>query len=531
MPATKEHINEVLDSIARRNRGPGGAIAVLKDGELLAQRVWGFADLSQRIPLSPRTQLPICSITKQFICALILDLERTPLPGPSIRSQLAAQLSEILPELSDKITIDHLCHMQSGLRDYWAMTTLLGAKPDDEFLIQRDGPGMAARAKSVQFKPGSEFSYCNLNFYILGRALERVTGKSLDELLQERILRPAGMETAFLCPNTAEHPAPCVGYEGDERGGFMPAVNRMEWAGDAGLVASLADMIAYEKYLDRCYADSESWYREAIEGPVFGDGTPAPYKFGLSHGHIGGVKTVGHGGALRGYRLERRHVPTERLSVVVLLNSDADSSEPGVEIIREVLDIPKPALSDVKPADDWFGAFMDQDTQLAIVVSKGAREGEVAISYAGEAENITLSEPNHGKNDAMVATIDGDSLDIHRVEDNRRLRAHRIVPDESILKKTPFHGVYHCAEIESTFHCIGEAGTFYGAFDGYLGQGHATPMKYLGGDVWVLTCPRGLDAPAPGDWTVNFHRDENNTVNGLTIGCWLARGIEYIKKI
>ncbi|CAG8374017.1 unnamed protein product [Penicillium salamii] len=526
MPDTKEHTQSILDSIARRCKSPGGAIAVLKDGQLLAQRVWGFADLSQRIPLTPHTQFPICSITKQFICALILDLERT---IPSIRSQLSDVLPDILPGVS--VTIDQLCHMQSGLRDYWALTTLLGAKPDDEFLIERDSPGLRARTKSVHFAPGTEFSYCNLNFHVLGLALERVTGRPLGELLQERILSPAGMETAFLCPNTAEHPAPCVGYEGDEQRGFVPAVNRMEWAGDAGLVASLNDMIAYEKYLDACYVDEGSWYRGAIAKPVFGDGTAAPYAFGLSHVDIGGVKTVGHGGALRGYRLERRHAPSERLSVVVLLNGQGDSSGPGAEIFREVLDIPKPVLSAIKPVEEWFGAFLDRDTQLAIVVTKGARDGEVAISYAGGPEKVALSAPTQAKNNSMVAAINGDTLGVHRIRDNRRLSARRIVPDEAILKNTPFQGVYHCEEIDSTFHCIGEAGTFYGAFDGYLGQGHATPLKYLGGDVWALTCPRGLDAPAPGDWTVVFHRDENNAVKGFTIGCWLARGLEYIKKI
>ncbi|OQE12964.1 hypothetical protein PENFLA_c058G09364 [Penicillium flavigenum] len=537
MEITKEKVQGVLNKTALRCRGPGGAIAVVKDGEVIGQRVWGFADLDQRIPMTAQTQMPICSITKQFVCALLIDLERNPTPTLAakgdVRKQLSDHLTEILsPELTSdgELTIDRLCDMQSGMRDYWAMTTLWGSKPDDEFLIERDCGPLLARTKSFQFQPGTEYSYCNVNFHILARVIERATGESLDKLIEERILRPAGMSTAFLCPNTAHHPPPCVGYEGDEQHGFTAAINRMEWSGDAGLVASLTDMIAYEKYLDRCYSDPQSWYHAAIAAPKFKDGTPATYRYGLSHTDIDGVDTIGHGGALRGYRLHRRHAPRERLSVVIMLNSDSGTFAPNIDIFRDLLGLPNPVSASVQAAESWVGAFLDQDTQLSIVVTKGARDGEVAISYDGSAEPIKLSAPNHGKSDSMVATIDGDLLSIHRVRDNRILSARRIVPKESILKGTSFQGIYHCAEIESTFHCLGQDGMLYGAFDGYLGQGNATPMKYLGDDVWALTCPRGLDAPAPGDWTIAFSRDDRDAIQGFTIGCWLARKVDYMKK-
>ncbi|KAJ5753578.1 uncharacterized protein N7511_007731 [Penicillium nucicola] len=535
MEITKEHVQDVLDDVARRFRGPGGAVAVVKDGEVIGQRVWGFADLETLTTLTAEHRFPICSITKQFVCALLLDLERDPPPAMAaqgdVRQQLSAHVRDMLsPELQDSgVTIEQLCAMQSGLRDYWAMTTLLGAKPDDEFLIDRDCPPMLALTRSFQFEPGTETSYCNLNFHIVAQAIERATGESLDKLLQGRILRPAGMETAFLCPNTAKHPPPCVGYEGDESHGYIPAVNRLEWAGDAGLVASLTDMIAYEKYLDQCSSDPGSWYNEAIESPKFKDGTPARYKYGLSHVHTNGVHTIGHGGALRGYRLHRRHAPAQRLSVIVLFNNDADASQPTSDIFRALLKLPKPEDIFIEPAAEWFGAFLDEDTQLSIVVTKAEKQGEVSISYAGSPESLRLDSPASGKTWSMTATIEGNLLSIHRIGDNRKLAARRITPRESVLRETSLEGVYRCDEIDSTFLCVGGAGVFYGAFAGYLGRGSPTPMRYLGDDVWVLTCPRGLDAPAPGDWTVVFRRDEQDLVTGFTIGCWLARGVKYDK--
>jgi D-aminopeptidase len=68
------------------------------------------------------------------------------------------------------------------------------------------------------------------------------------------------------------------------------------------------------------------------------------------------------------------------------------------------------------------------------------------------------------------------------------------------------------------------------AFEGFLGKSGMQSLYAFGPDVWLLPCPRGLDAPGPGDWTLVFDRDADGKVAGLTIGCWLARGVRYVKR-
>ncbi|OQE32362.1 hypothetical protein PENSTE_c001G01864 [Penicillium steckii] len=534
-----QSMEQVLGKAARRFGGPGGAIAVVKDGNLVGERLWGYADLDKRIPLTSSTQMPICSITKQFLCAVMLDLEQNPTQhmadkGVDIRNQFTEKLHQLLrPELTQgtNLSIQNLCDMQSGIRDYWAMTALWGANPEDQFLIERDGSAAIERTRSFHFEPGTEFSYCNVNFYILGRVIEQVTGEPLGKLLKERVLVPAGMKTALLCPDTAQHPGPCVGYEGSEKTGYRAATNKIEWAGDAGLVASLSDMVAYEAYLDRIYPDPRNWYHTAIEPQTFSDGNRAKYHYGLSHVNVEGLDTIGHGGALRGYRLHRRHVPSERLSVVVLFNHEADASAAVDDVIRGLLDKPKPAAKDIAANPSWIGTFLDCDSEMAISVSKGAQPGEICISYAyhPDTEVVRLTSPNEAQSKSMSASVDGDTLSVYCISDNRKLEARRIVQRDNIFEDTSFQGDYYCSEVESTFHCNGESGVLYGSFDGYLGHGPASPMKYLGDDVWALTCQRGLDAPAPGDWTLSFHRDGNGSVVDVKIGCWLAQGLVFSK--
>ncbi len=533
-----QSISKILEDVPSLYRGPGGAVAVLKDGELVGQQVWGFADLDQRIPMTAETILPICSISKQMLCGLLTDLERNPTPAMKARGeeparQLSDQLGEVLnPKMMIQdtgLTIRHLVNMQSGIRDYWALTVLWGAKPEGHFSVTDHGPLMMDRIKSFHFQPGTEYSYSNTNFFVLARVIEIVAQQPLAGLLAERIFTPTGMATARLCAHTAEHPPPCIGYEGDETQGFYPATNCIEWAGDAGIVASLVDMSAYEHFLDGSRNDPQGWYRTNSEQQQFKDGASADYGYGLAREVVGGVTTIRHGGGLRGYRLSRLYAPEPRISIVVLLNQE--HGEPEVisnYILKRALAVPEAKHEVVHPGQEWAGTYLDPDTQLAITVTTGVA-GELLVKYHRKAEKIRVVEPFRAQSDDMVATLEGNLLHIHVPKDNRLIHAQRVATTKLAANSSDIHGQYYCAEIVSVFHCSGSGGMLYGSFDGFLGQGPVHLIRSLGDDVWALACPRAMDSAPPGDWTVVVHRDNNDIVTGVTIGCCLARKLEFLK--
>ncbi|KAI8649922.1 hypothetical protein NCS56_01443300 [Fusarium sp. Ph1] len=534
MTVSESTVRAALAAAVSRFRGPGGAIAVLQDGALIQKQTWGYADLDLRIPMTAQTAMPVCSITKQMLCALLWDLERNPTSAMAAQGDIMEQFSSKLRQVVDKdlvqetgLTIEHLCNNQSGLRDYWAMCMLWGAGPESHFSITKHGPLMRSRLKSLQFQPGTEYSYSNTNFHLLAWIIEAVAGETIDSLLAQRVFGLAGMATAHFCQDTAQHPLPCVGYEGDEQRGFFRAVNRVEWSGDAGVVASLDDMVAYEAYLDRSLTNPQSWYAGALAPSQYRDTTPARYRRGLIHIEVSGVSTIGHSGALRGFRLHRLQAPRERLSIVVMLNHEVDAAAVAEDVLERILDLPKPSGAAVNPSPAWLGTFLDESTQLAITVAPGS-QGELLITYAGYPEAITLTGTNHGESRDMIAAVNDDTLTIQRLEDNRTLRASRLSRAEEPETST-IQGVYRCTEIDSYFHCHTQGGLLFGSFDGFLGQGPAQMMRHLGDHVWALACPRGLDAPAPGDWTVCFHQKVDGTVGSVTIGCWLARKFEFEK--
>lgn len=121
-------VEAILKTVPHLKRGTGGVVALLRNGELLSKRAWGYANLEQRIPMTTDTQFPICSISKQMICLTMESLRKDPTPSmkarkESVDEQFEAEMWKLLPGL-DKgsgLKVADLYNMQSGIRDYWAM--------------------------------------------------------------------------------------------------------------------------------------------------------------------------------------------------------------------------------------------------------------------------------------------------------------------------------------------------------------------------------------------------------------------------
>lgn len=351
---------------------------------------------------------------------------------------------------------------------------------------------------------------------------------SLAQLLSERLFVPAGMTTAALCPNTNGLPLPVVGYEGDEKVGYFAATNRIEWAGDAGIAASLEDMIAYEKYLDSSLLDPESIYAETSKQQKYRDGTLAAYGYGLGHGQVAGRKIISHGGALRGFRHSRVQVPSERLNVVLMLNYEVNPGTVAEYVLHQMLGHKVPELEVFTPGPEWIGEYWDPDTLLYVTVGPADKPGKLSVKYAGAEEVVTLLTKTSAGCTGMKVILQGDVLHVERVTDNRILKAKRLTPVDDVAVSADYVGTYKCAEADTILTVTGEDGTLYGSFDGFLGKGPIWLMRRVSKDIWALGNPRGMDAGAPGDWTVVFERGAYaGKVYGCTVGCWLARKVQY----
>lgn len=506
-------LRAALDALPKAYPGPGGVAGVMQDGKVIAARAWGYANVDTAQPMTSGTRLPICSISKQFTCQVLLA-------GGDDPALLDGKVAQFLPAFTDPLpTVRQLCDNQSGLRDYWALTVLHGAFAEQPFR-REDALPLIARMKTGHFPPGTQYSYCNCNFRIVSELIEAETDQPLEALYRRHIWGPAGMKTAVLTADTAHPEDGVVGYEGSDATGFFPAANGVYWIGDAGISASLDDMLAYEGWIDATRDDTSSLYRRVSVPPTFADGSPASYGFGLSHETIGGLACTGHGGALRGFRAQRFNARAARLSVVVMFNHEASAHAAAEALILAALSAPPPAPAPIP--EGWDGQWLAPNGLLARLES-GRRAAR--LSYATGDETLTLTANGVLTAPGVVLEQGAQGMTMTRTGDNSCVTLVPL-PIVDSADGAEIAGHYRSAELDAELEIVARGGGVYARFSGMLGRGRMERMVPYGPGVWALATRRSMDAPAPGDWTVTVVR-EGGEVKGLMLGCWLAREVTY----
>jgi D-aminopeptidase len=505
----------VLDALPKRHPGPGGVAGVMHDGKVIAARAWGYANVDTAQPMTTDTRLPICSISKQFTCQVLLATVGDP-------RKLDGKVAAFLPAFTGPLpTTKQLCDNQSGLRDYWALTVLHGAFAEQPFR-REDALPLIARMKTGHFAPGTQYSYCNCNFRIISEMIEAEVGLPLEALYKQHIWDPAGMKSAVLTADTRHPEDGVVGYEGADATGFFPAQNAIYWVGDAGISASLSDMLAYEGWIDANREDEGGLYRRATAAPSFVDGTPAAYGYGLAHEKIAGLDCTGHGGALRGFRAHRINARKARLSVVAMFNHEADAHGAAESLVQAAMGQKTPA----EPAipEGWDGQWIGPNGLLTRLESG---RNFANLHYAGGAERLTrdaggsLTAPR-----VVVTRVAAGGLSLKRAKDN----SDAVLSPLAALDHADgdeIAGKYHTPELDASMEIVAHGGGVYVRFTGLLGTGRMERMAPVGPDVWTVATRRSMDAPAPGDWTLVIKRNDKREVCGLTLGCWLAREVRY----
>jgi len=511
-------LDRAVEKLPSSYPGPGGAVAVVRDGQVLVRHAWGWANAERRIPFTPRTLFRMCSITKQFTCGLVLDA----FPDPSV---LDGDVRARLPHLAQAApgALD-LCHNQSGLRDYWAVAMLHGAPVESAF-GDTEASRVISATRSLHFAPGTRFSYVNQNFRLLSDVLQDRTGRSFAELLRTRIFDPVGMDTALLAADTNAMPDGTQGYEGTQASGFRAAENRIVWTGDAGLGASLDDMIAWERHIDATRDQPGSLYNRLSAPVSFAGGAPALYGFGLARSTEFGRAVTGHGGALRGWRSHRLHVAAERVSVVVLFNHLSDARGAAMDLLGALLGEAPSSTGAIVPPPTWLGAYVEPETELSVRIEP-VSDTRIRLRYGHSAEMLDLATDGSARNASGTHLRAGDGgLWMDRPQENQ---SSRLRPAGGVAR-ADVGGRYRCAELDTELTVVETGGVLYGAFSGFLGQGRMELLDPIGNDLWALPCPRGLDHTPPGDWTLAFRRDATGRATDVTVGCWLARRLEYAR--
>ena len=296
---------------------PGCALGIIENGQFIYQRGYGAANLDYDIPITSQSVFRIGSVSKQFTAMAVL------LAAEEGKLSLDDDIRKYLPELSPydpPVTIRHLLHHTSGLRDYLYLMDLVG-KREDDYYTNEEVMALLARLKELNFRPGEEYLYSNTNYFLFSQIIPRVTGKSLREWAAEKIFRPLGMNHTHFHDDLREVvPRRATGYRKKDDGTFEIDVSTINMVGDGGLFTTVEDLFKWD----------QDFYRNVLGGPnvmpqmlapgTLNDGTVQSYALGLRVSRYRGLPVVGHGGSWVGYRAATLRFPEQKFSVICLCN-------------------------------------------------------------------------------------------------------------------------------------------------------------------------------------------------------------------
>jgi CubicO group peptidase (beta-lactamase class C family) len=348
---------------------PGAALMVFKDGSIIYQRGYGIANLEYAIPITPSTVFHVASVSKQFTAFAIVTLAKE--GKLSLDDDIRKYLPEV-PDFGKTITIRHLIHHTSGLRDQWELLAMGGWRLDD--VITREHIlKMVRHQKELNFPPGQEHLYCNTGYTLLALIVERVTGQSFRQYTEANIFKPLGMlNTHFHDDHEMIVKNRAYSYQPEPGGGFKLSALNYANVGATSLFTTVEDMARWVQNFDDGRVGGQAVIQQMLEQGKLNNGRKIDYAFGLVIGKYKGLNVVEHSGGDAGYRSHVMRFPDQKFAVVVLSNLST-FNPPG--IARRVADI---YLADLLPREEG--------TPKAAEVPRAKVDTSTLDSYAGRYE-------------------------------------------------------------------------------------------------------------------------------------------------
>jgi CubicO group peptidase (beta-lactamase class C family) len=520
---------------------PGCALGIYKDGQIVYKRGYGMADLNDDVPITPATVFHVASMSKQFTAASIVLLAQQ--GKLSLDDDVRKYIPE-LPDFGERITIRHLVHHTSGLRDQWNLLDLAGWRYSLDLITDDDVMSVMTRQKDLNFKPGDKHVYCNTGYTLMGLIVKRASGMSLREFTTKNIFEPLGMTHTHFRDDHAEiikHDA--LGYEQEGKDKpFRMSLTNFDTVGATSLHTTVEDLQLWDENFYHPRVGGQAFLQQMLERGNLNSGEQLDYAFGLVVGKYKGLPTVDHGGADAGYRSDLIRFPEQHFSAAVLCNSAETNPS---RLTRQVADIvlakdlkaPEPAAA--KELVKSSGVPLTPEQMAAIAGTYWNREnddfekvlvkdGKLQINLSGD--ELHALKPA-GEAHFHVADVPwGDDVDIHFIvataEKPQRLEqsfsAGKPNIFESAAAYTPtaaelaeYTGAYVSEEIDPVYRMV-------------LQDGNLTLIRLKSKPDSLRPAVRDVFTGDIG--TVRFTRDANQHISGFILNSGRIQNFRFSKK-
>ena len=335
---------------------PGCAVGVAEHGAPTLTKGYGSADLEHDVRITPDTIFEAGSVSKQFTAASILLLARD---GKLSIDEPARKYIRELPDYGKLLTIRHMLNHTSGLRDWGSVAAIGGWPRGTRVHTHANVLEIVSRQESLNFPPGSRWSYTNTGFNLAAIIVERVSGKSFQDFTRERIFTPLGMtHTSWRDDYARVVKGRAIAYDqkGNEFRTDMPFENVY---GNGGLLTTVGDLLKWNENFSKPSVGDGAFVQLQQQPGKFNDGRPHGYAFGLMLEKHNGNREVAHSGSTGGYSAFLTRFPDRQLSIAVLCNVAMNATRLAHDVADVYLPAPPAAA---KPA---YTASLDERRAVA----------------------------------------------------------------------------------------------------------------------------------------------------------------------
>lgn len=293
---------------------PGAAVLVMRDGQVLIKKGYGYAHIGNKQKVTAETNFRLASVSKTFTSTAILMLRDR---GLLDLDQKITDFFPTFPDYGKSITVRQLLTHTSGFKEYFHVASGHIKRP----LTDQDVVGLMMRQTGTGFKPGTNYKYCNSGYAVLASIVAKVSGKSYARFLREEILEKLGMKNSRVFEDGVLVPSRAFGYVSTGAGFSIEEIDRFSHVlGDGGIYTSIEDLVAWSRSLERGEILSRKSLAEAAKPGHLSSGAALNYGLGWRLDSYRGLGRAFHTGTSQGFRNIFVRIPSRRLTIVVLSN-------------------------------------------------------------------------------------------------------------------------------------------------------------------------------------------------------------------
>ncbi|TAJ11802.1 serine hydrolase [Marinilabiliaceae bacterium JC017] len=423
----KPKIDAMVSQMGLSKETPGGIVGIMKDGQLIFKQAYGVSNFESKELNTTSTLFNLGSVSKQFTAAAILLLERE--GKLSLKDNIRKYLPDF-PDYGHPVSIENLIHHTSGVKSYDVLQLMAGKSIENKDTME-EIYNLIINQRSLNNQPNAEYIYSNSGYILLAKIVEKASGKTFSQYVEEKLLRAIGMNQSFIYDSRDKiNKKSATPHQPDTNHKFK-IVDDLDILtfGESNVFTTIDDYLLWDNNFYQNKLGEWDFNKAMTSQVTLTNGDTCHYAFGLNKSLYKGLTTISHQGGTLGFSTQYIQIPSERLSVVCMFNVHTNVTNLAYQIIDLFIEgetKQDETTTQLKKArvdstilhnyagryiceTDWFGINISQESDHLIYEDAGNNRFEIYpssnISFFVDFADLTFNFKKNKKGETKGLTL------------------------------------------------------------------------------------------------------------------------------